>query len=91
MNASIRFIVWGVLPIGSFVSGLFSVWFGVVPTIIFGVVGQLVLGGIPVVFSALWRMRTLPTEMVAGSPAPAPSEFEPGAEPEGSRPTEPLN
>ena len=43
------------------------------------------------VFSALWRMRTLPTEMVAASAAPAPSEFEPGAEPEGSRPTEPLN
>lgn len=95
MNASIRFIVWGVLPIGSLLSGLSSVWFGVVPTIIFGVVGQLLFGGIPVVFSALWRMRTLPTEMVAASEtssaAAPPSEFEPGAEPESSRPTEPLN
>jgi predicted MFS family arabinose efflux permease len=91
MNASIRFIVWGVLPIGSLLSGLFSVWFGVVPTIIFGVLGQLVLGGIPVVFSALWRMRTLPTEMVAAAAVPPASEFEPGAEPAGSRPTEPLN
>jgi hypothetical protein len=63
----------------------------VVPTIIFGVIGQLLFGGVPVVFSAFWRMRTLPTEMVAASGVPAASDFEPGAEPEGSRPTEPLN
>jgi hypothetical protein len=42
-------------------------------------------------------MRTLPTEMTAATAGaaaptmPAASAFEPGAEPEGSRPTEPLN
>jgi MFS family permease len=96
MNASIRFIVWGVMPIGGLVAGLLSTAIGVVPTIIVGCVGSL-LGGIPVIFSKLWRMRTLPTEMTAATAGaaaptmPAASAFEPGAEPEGSRPTEPLN
>jgi MFS family permease len=94
MNASIRFIVWGVMPIGGLVAGLLSTGIGVVPTIIVGCAGSL-LAGIPVFFSKLWRMRTLPTEMVAtpaaDDRAPAASAFEPGAEPEGSGPTEPLN
>jgi MFS family permease len=94
MNASIRFIVWGVLPIGGFIAGLLATGIGVVPTIAIGAVGAL-LGGIPVYFSKLWRMKQLPTEMVAAPSAddevPAASAFEPGAEPEGSRPTEPLN
>jgi len=93
MNASIRFIVWGVMPIGGLVAGLLSTGIGVVPTIIVGCAGSL-LGGIPVIFSTLWRMRTLPTAMVAGADeadTPPTSAFEPGAEPEGSNPTEPLN
>jgi len=92
MNASIRFIVWGVLPIGGLVAGLLATWIGVVPTIIVGCAGSLV-AGIPVFFSKLWRMRTLPTEMVAApgdDAVPPASAFEPGAEPEGSSPTEPL-
>jgi len=91
MNASIRFIVWGVMPIGGLVAGLLSTGIGVLPTIIVGCAGSL-LGGIPVIFSKLWRMRTLPTAMVAAtdSETPPTSAFEPGAEPEGSSPTEPL-
>ena len=91
MNASIRFIVWGVMPIGGLVAGLLSTGIGVLPTIIVGCSGSL-LGGIPVIFSKLWRMRTLPTAMVAAtdSETPPTSAFEPGAEPEGSSPTEPL-
>jgi MFS family permease len=93
MNASIRFIVWGVMPIGGLVAGLLSTGIGVVPTIIVGCAGSL-LGGIPVIFSTLWRMRALPTAIVAGTDAagtPTTSAFEPGAEPEGSGPTEPLS
>ncbi len=95
MNASIRFIVWGVIPIGSFIAGLLATGIGTVPTIVVGCIGSL-LGGIPVFFSGLWGMKKLPTEMEA-SPAdetaatPPASAFEPGAEPEGTRPTEPLN
>ena len=94
MNASIRFIVWGVLPIGGFIAGLLATGIGVVPTIIIGAVGAL-LAGIPVYFSKLRRMKQLPSEMVAApasdNDVPPASAFEPGAEPEGSRPTEPLN
>jgi predicted MFS family arabinose efflux permease len=91
MNASIRFIVWGVLPIGGLAAGLLSTAIGVVPTILIGAAGGL-LGGIPVYFSKLWRMKRLPTEMTAAPAAEAPetSAFEPAAEPEGSRPTKPL-
>ena len=93
MNASIRFIVWGVLPIGGFIAGLLATGIGVVPTIVIGAAGAL-LAGIPVYFSKLWRMKKLPTEMVAAHGAddemPPASSFEPGAEPEGSAPTEPL-
>jgi MFS family permease len=94
MNASIRFIVWGVLPIGGFIAGVLATGIGVVPTIIVGAVGAL-LAGIPVYFSKLWGMKHLPTEMVAdpagADQVPPASAFEPGAEPEGSSPTEPLN
>lgn len=95
MNASIRFIVWGVMPIGGLVAGILATGIGVVPTIVVGAAGGL-LAGIPVIFSKLWRMRTLPTEMVAtpasaGAGAPPASAFEPGSEPEGSAPTEPLD
>jgi hypothetical protein len=83
-----------VLPIGGFIAGLLATRIGVVPTIIIGAVGAL-LAGIPVYFSKLWRMKHLPTEMVAAPAAddevPPVSAFEPSAEPEGSRPTEPLN
>lgn len=90
MNASIRFIVWGVLPIGGLAAGLLSTAIGVVPTIVIGGVGAL-LAGIPVYFSKLWRMRRLPTEMTPGPEVPPASAFEPAAEPEGTRPTEPLD
>ena len=91
MNASIRFIVWGVMPIGGLVAGLLSTGIGVVPTIIVGCIGSL-LGGVPVVFSKLWRMRTLPGAATPDASAvPLTSAFEPAAEPESSAPTEPLN
>lgn len=92
MNASIRFIVWGVLPIGGFIAGLLATGIGVVPTIVIGAAGAL-LAGIPVYFSKLWGMKRLPTEMTAApaTEVPGASAFEPGAEPEGSPPTEPLN
>jgi hypothetical protein len=48
-----------------------------------------------VYFSKLWGMKHLPTEMVAdpasADETPAASAFEPGAEPEGTVPGEPLN
>jgi MFS family permease len=59
MNASVRFIVWGVMPVGGLLSGLFATWLGLDWAIWIGVVGGL-LGCAPVVFSRLLGMRTLP-------------------------------
>lgn len=90
MNASIRFIVWGVMPIGGLLSGLLATWLGLVPAMVIGAIGGL-LSAAPVVFSPLLGMRKLPVSAVgAAEDAPPASAFEPGAEPEDAPPTEPL-
>lgn len=61
MNASIRFIIWGVMPIGGFVAGILGGWIGVEATIWVGGIGGLLFAA-PVVFSPLLDMRDLPTE-----------------------------
>lgn len=61
MNASIRFVVWGVMPIGGIASGLLSTAIGVEPTIVIGAIGSVLACGF-VVFSPLMGMRTLPIE-----------------------------
>jgi MFS family permease len=62
MNASIRFIVWGTMPIGSFVGGVLGQTVGARNVFWIGLVGA-VLAALPVVFSPLIRMRDLPKEM----------------------------
>jgi MFS family permease len=59
MNASIRFVVWGVLPIAGLASGLLSTGLGVEATILIGGAGS-VLAAVFVVFSPLLGMRELP-------------------------------
>ena len=36
MNATMRTIVWGTIPAGSFLGGIFSTSFGIIPTLIIG-------------------------------------------------------
>ena len=59
MNASVRFIVWGVMPIGGLLGGFLGTHLGVVPTLWVGVAGSA-LASLPVVLSPLARMRDLP-------------------------------
>ena len=66
MNASIRFIVWGVMPIGAIASGLLSTAIGVELTIAIGAVGS-VLACVFVLFSPLLGMRELPLQASSGS------------------------
>ena len=59
MNASVRFIVWGTMPIGGLVGGWLGTHLGVQPTLWVA----LVISGLatlPVVLSPLLRMRDLP-------------------------------
>jgi MFS family permease len=60
MNATMRFLVWGTIPIGGFVGGLLGSTIGLRPTLWVSVIGEA-LAFLPVFFSPLRRMRELPT------------------------------
>ena len=64
MNASIRFVVWGVMPIASLVSGALGGAIGIVSTMWVAFVGSL-LSCVFVTFSPLTGMRRLPTSVEA--------------------------
>ena len=59
MNASIRFMVWGCMPIGALISGGLGTWLGVVPTLWIGAIGGLCAASF-VFFSPLRTMREMP-------------------------------
>ena len=63
MNASVRFIVWGVMPIGAIIGGWAGTHLGVLPTLWIASAG-MALAALPVLLSPMARMRTLP-----GAPA----------------------
>ncbi|TCJ22881.1 MFS transporter [Nocardioides jejuensis] len=60
MNASARFVVWGVMPIASLLAGVLAEGIGLVPTLWVGVVLSVVAIA-PVWFSPLLGMRRLPS------------------------------
>jgi Na+/melibiose symporter-like transporter len=64
MNASVRFLVWGSLPVGGLVGGILGGSLGILPTIWIVVAGQLA-AALPVLLSPLVRMRDLPRELDA--------------------------
>ncbi len=59
MNASVRFVVWGVMPLAALLSGALGTWFGVVPTLWIAAAGEL-LACLFVVVAPFWTMRELP-------------------------------
>ena len=61
MNASIRFMVWGCMPIGAFISGVLGSTIGLIPTIWFGAVMTVFTASF-VLFSPLRTMREMPTK-----------------------------
>jgi MFS family permease len=69
MNATMRFLVWGTLPLGSFLGGVLGEWVGVRQSLWIGAVGSC-LSFVPLVLSPLRTMRELPT---APAPEPVPS------------------
>ena len=62
MNASIRFLVWGVMPIGGFLGGVLGHQFGL-RTVFWIEAFGVVIAAMPVLFSPLIRMRDLPREL----------------------------
>lgn len=59
MNASIRFIVWGVMPLGALAAGGLATALGIVPVLWIAAGGEL-LSALFVVTGPLWSLRDLP-------------------------------
>lgn len=59
MNASIRFLVWGPMPLGAFPDGVLGDWLGVTTTM-WVLAGCTLIGALPAAASPLPRMRELP-------------------------------
>ena len=59
MNATMRFIVWGVLPIGALIGGVLGELLGLRPTLWIGAVGEF-LAGIWLLASPMRTMRDFP-------------------------------
>jgi MFS family permease len=59
MNASVRWLVWGTMPVGALLGGALGTWIGIRPTLWIGVVGGA-LAGLFVFFSPLRTLRDVP-------------------------------
>jgi MFS family permease len=59
MNATMRFIVWGTIPIGSIVGGVLGGLIGLQTTIWVGVIGSFI-GFLPVFFSQVRTLQRIP-------------------------------
>jgi MFS family permease len=66
MNATMRFIVWGTMPIGGLVGGVLGAAIGVHPTIWVACTGEL-LSVVPLVLSPLRKLRELTSAPSAGT------------------------
>jgi MFS family permease len=85
MNATVRFLVWGTMPLGGLLGGLLGSWIGLRPTLLLAAAVET-LATLPVFLSPLRRMRELPQEY-GETPAAAPAAL---AEPAAGLLTEPA-
>lgn len=72
MNASIRFVVWGVMPISAILAGVLGQSLGVVPTLWIAAVIELA-SALFVVVGPFWTMRDLPRPPAEHDADPAPA------------------
>lgn len=80
MNATMRFLVWGTMPIGGLLGGILGQTLGVRPTLWVGGIGGM-LAFLPVLLSPLRTMRELPRhpgEQPSGADAPVVPDVRPG-------------
>jgi MFS family permease len=80
MNASMRFLVWGTMPLGSLTGGALATTIGLRPTLFVGAVGAF-SSVLPIVFSPIRSLREFPA--AEGDPL---LQHEPGLVPEGAGP-----
>ncbi|HUH14975.1 MAG TPA: MFS transporter [Gaiellaceae bacterium] len=71
MNAVIRFMVWGTMPVGALVGGALGTWVGLRPAITVAAVGAL-FSFLPILLSPVPKLREMPKPV----DEPLPSEAE---------------
>jgi hypothetical protein len=59
MNASRRFVVWGVIPLGQLASGGLAAWIGLRPTLLVGAIGGA-FAFLPLLLSPVRAVREVP-------------------------------
>ena len=62
MNATMRWFVWGTIPIGGVLGGVLGTLLGVREAVLIGALGELV-AILPVLFSPLRRIRATPASI----------------------------
>ena len=76
MNAVVRFMYWGTMPVGSFAGGALATTIGIRPTLFVGIAGGT-LAFVPLLATSLVRLRAIPDEVDELQPAgllvPAPA------------------
>ncbi|HEY8438110.1 MAG TPA: MFS transporter, partial [Candidatus Limnocylindrales bacterium] len=78
MNATMRFIVWGTIPLGSIASGALASLIGLRPTILVGAIGGL-FAFLPVALSPVRDIVTMPAPVGDGEPETGEPEAPAGA------------
>jgi MFS family permease len=71
MNAVMRFIVWGTIPLGSLIGGGLASWIGLKPTLIVGGIG-CTLPFLPVLLSPVRHLRSMPEAVADEEPVIEP-------------------
>jgi len=61
MNATMRLIVWGTIPIGALIGGILGARFGLVPVLWVSAIGAS-LSFLPVLFSPVRTLREIPAQ-----------------------------
>jgi MFS family permease len=69
MNATMRFLVWGTIPLGAFLGGVLGATIGIRHTLLVAAIGGCI-SVLPVFFSPLRHMRELPSYQAATDAAP---------------------
>ena len=83
MNAVIRFMVWGTMPLGALLGGALGTWIGLRPAITVAAVGAL-FTFLPILLSPVPRLREMPEPVE--EPLPSEADASGGVVPPGPAP-----